>query len=742
MAEELVLTIKSNTKTVTKDTQEYAKTLEQAEGNVKELNNSLNAQNNFIIDLEKELQKLKNIQDSIPKGAWHAGQEKLNEDIRNVTAQVKDSKLELKGLKQEQKEAKETVKEFNKAQKEQGDTLLSNIGNYKVFGISLNGIKKAFGKIIPTAKLMFKTIKTGLMSTGVGALVVAFGSLVAWFSQTKKGAETLSKIFTGLGAAIQVIVDRIAKFGSSISKAFSGDLSGAWKDMKGALTGVGDEMTREIALAMALKASLQALADKERNLNVETAKRRAEIENLKLAADDLNLTEEERLSKMEQAGAIETKLMADRVANAEEAVRIQQTQMSMSDNMKDDLDALAQKEIALANIRRESSKMQRTIQTKLNRIKKQAAAQEVAAQKKWVQRQNEKIKKQNQTVITFNKMRREELLKTLKNERNRENTQALWKMQEREKLINDTVFDEAKKEKLLNENFTFHSMEKQRIKKKYDDISKENEKTMAADLLSIQNETLLLQIENVRDRADKEMEIAKEAELKGVEGRTDTAELQAAIEDKYAELRKEKKDKEAEEDKQRDKDVAAAKVAILQQGLETVQSLMDLQSAQIEQDYKKEIKLAEKNGKSTEKIEEKFEKKRQEQAKKMKAMKIAMAIVDTYQSAVSAYAAGMSVGGPAGLVLGPVSAGLAVIAGLANVAMIEKQPLGDGGGGGGGGGGGAAPSGANPPAPQMMSGQFSLESTTEPEPLQAFVLTDEMTNSQNQLANIRRRSTI
>ena len=65
---------------------------------------------------------------------------------------------------------------------------------------------------------------------------------------------------------------------------------------------------------------------------------------------------------------------------------------------------------------------------------------------------------------------------------------------------------------------------------------------------------------------------------------------------------------------------------------------------------------------------------------------------------------------------------------------------------GGGGGGGSAPSGgaagAAAPAPQMMSGEFQLGGGIEPEPTKAFVVTDEMTNSQNQLANIRRQATI
>jgi len=42
----------------------------------------------------------------------------------------------------------------------------------------------------------------------------------------------------------------------------------------------------------------------------------------------------------------------------------------------------------------------------------------------------------------------------------------------------------------------------------------------------------------------------------------------------------------------------------------------------------------------------------------------------------------------------------------------------------------------------MMSGAFDLSGGVAPDPVQAFVVTDSMTNSQNQLANIRRRATI
>jgi hypothetical protein len=122
-----------------------------------------------------------------------------------------------------------------------------------------------------------------------------------------------------------------------------------------------------------------------------------------------------------------------------------------------------------------------------------------------------------------------------------------------------------------------------------------------------------------------------------------------------------------------------------------------------------------------------------------KAMAITQATIDTFASAQGAYKsmAGIPVVGPA---LGAVAAAAAIVGGMKNIQAIKSAN--PSGGGGGGGGGGGAPSAPATPAPAMMSGEFQLGGGEAPDPVRAFVVTDEMTNSQNQLANIRRRSTI
>ena len=83
--------------------------------------------------------------------------------------------------------------------------------------------------------------------------------------------------------------------------------------------------------------------------------------------------------------------------------------------------------------------------------------------------------------------------------------------------------------------------------------------------------------------------------------------------------------------------------------------------------------------------------------------------------------------------------GIGIISSVAATAA-GLSALGGGGGGPGPGPGPAAT--AAPPAPQMMSGAFELTGGVKPEPTQAYVVSDDITDSQNGLAIIRRRSTI
>ena len=90
----------------------------------------------------------------------------------------------------------------------------------------------------------------------------------------------------------------------------------------------------------------------------------------------------------------------------------------------------------------------------------------------------------------------------------------------------------------------------------------------------------------------------------------------------------------------------------------------------------------------------------------------------------------------------PLRLANAIATGVMGATALSKIMSTNPSGAGGGGGSVSAPATPATPAPQMMSGAFDLSGGIEPKPTRAYVVTDEMTNSQNQLANIRRRATI
>jgi hypothetical protein len=121
-----------------------------------------------------------------------------------------------------------------------------------------------------------------------------------------------------------------------------------------------------------------------------------------------------------------------------------------------------------------------------------------------------------------------------------------------------------------------------------------------------------------------------------------------------------------------------------------------------------------------------------------KAAAIAQATISGVQGVQNAFtSANANIGATAGT-FGAYPVTMAALAGVFAAANIAKIANGSP----------ASPSDAPPPpstttpAPQMMSGAFELGGGVKPEPMKAFVVTDEMSNSQSQLANIRRRATI
>tara|TARA_R110001599_G_scaffold25385_2_gene90946 strand:+ start:4294 stop:5799 length:1506 start_codon:yes stop_codon:yes gene_type:complete len=284
----------------------------------------------------------------------------VKSNIKSVTNDQKDFNKELKNTKKDlqgvNKEGEEVVQEM------------------QILGVSLKGLKASWDTAAKGAKFLFRTVKAGIISTGIGLFIVALGSVATFFSKTKKGAEILETALAGLGAAFNVIVDRVAKFGGGIVKLLAGT-KGGLKDMKDSFKDIGKEIVADTLFTMALKKQTQELVDSQRALNVETAQRRADIEELKLIAEDVTKSEQVRLKAAQDAFGIENKLLNDRIRNAEKELSLEQKRQStILDPLKEDLDKIAQLEINVANIRGESTTKQIELNNKINAIQAEGTA--------------------------------------------------------------------------------------------------------------------------------------------------------------------------------------------------------------------------------------------------------------------------------------------------------------------------------------------------------------------------------
>ena len=246
-----------------------------------------------------------------------------------------------------EKEVKEVKKEIKEATKEQ--TLFSD-ATEKLRG-SFNKLKGGVRKVIAT----FKGLTGAIAATGLGLLVIALGSLVVYFTKTQAGADKVSEAMAGIGAAVDVVIDRVSNFGASVLKLFKGDTKGAVEGMKNSFKGLGEEINNEVKAAATLKKTLNGLLDTEREFSVQRAKNNVLIREAEAIAADQSVSLEKRTEKLKEAlDLVETQ------ANREEEIARQrfeaiQQQNALGESTREDLEREAEAEINLINIRAEAA---------------------------------------------------------------------------------------------------------------------------------------------------------------------------------------------------------------------------------------------------------------------------------------------------------------------------------------------------------------------------------------------------
>ncbi len=275
--------------------------------------------------------------------------------------------------------SKETVKETGTLKKGLGEL----VGDVRVLGFNLGGVAnqlrskaKALGTVtqaLGSGSKALKVFRIAMISTGIGALVIALGSLIAYFGTAEKATNKISLVLAGLGGVVTTIFNTIGKLGGAVIKVFQGDFKGAFKDAKGAVTGFNDELKKTVGTMVALEARSQALKDAQRDAAVNTSKVRKEINELNIVASDSTKTFKERHEAQQKLGALEKQLLEENVALRQEELDIIR-ERNAANPFFADLQAEADAEIALNEIQTESFSNQKKQQNALNNLRDEERA--------------------------------------------------------------------------------------------------------------------------------------------------------------------------------------------------------------------------------------------------------------------------------------------------------------------------------------------------------------------------------
>lgn len=345
----------------------------------------------------------------------------------------------------------------------------------------VSGVKKGV--------LAMKTLKGAIIATGVGALVVVVGTLISYFQSTQKGANMVDKAMAGIGATIDVLIDRMSTFGGGLMDIMTGNFSSGLDKLAGSFKGITEEIVKEASAAVTLETASQKLLITKRAFIEQEAKLNSDLEKYRVASEDFDLSTSERLAANTKAQETSIELANNQMAIAKEELRLLSEKNSLGEGLNADLDAEAEAKARLFQIEQSRDSLAKEFQAKAKGItdeQKNAAASLLAEKKaKQAEQDAEDIINASEKATKIEAARLEAMMVA-------DNNQRQYELENDEiKLVDLLVFAQRKMDLEL-EQLDLSEAEKESIRLKY------QEKESAANIKAAKSEKAI----NVTKKAD------------------------------------------------------------------------------------------------------------------------------------------------------------------------------------------------------------------------------------------------
>lgn len=288
--------------------------------------------------------------------------------LKRVDNQLDNTKDRVKALKAETDKTSRAMSNGFRSASDAAAIIPGPIGQAAT---AMGGLTKGANMV----KMAFHTWKAALISTGIGAFIVAIGTLIAYFTETEKGAQKLRVGMAALGAVVRSYIDAWIGMAQALKSFLTLDISGGINKIKSSFTSMTTGMVENTKAAMANAEALNKVEEAEGDLTVKRAEANKEIAKARLIADDLTKSTEERIAAVQKAGAIEEEVAREELQIA--AMKLK----ALDDNMKrkadaseEDRDEVDAAKVRLADLERETIMRQKRLGSEVQGLKNEAAA--------------------------------------------------------------------------------------------------------------------------------------------------------------------------------------------------------------------------------------------------------------------------------------------------------------------------------------------------------------------------------
>lgn len=168
------------------------------------------------------------------------------------------------------------------------------------FGLFPPGLQSAISGVNSLNGALLKLVLNPIGAI-IAAIVLSLVALYKAFTATDSGANQVKAVFDALGAVVEVVIQRVARFAKGLVEIFKGNFAEGAKQMGDAFTGIGQQIADATSAAYAYVLALDAIEDAQDSFISQTAKNQNAIARLEATAADRTKSTEERRKALAEA---------------------------------------------------------------------------------------------------------------------------------------------------------------------------------------------------------------------------------------------------------------------------------------------------------------------------------------------------------------------------------------------------------------------------------------------------------